>query len=134
MSDTPAPGHSRAGSAAPGRQSNGVRTDNHSSVGTASDDLNAYDPELVTSPGHGAVGVFQAPAPVRPRGGPADDPTLDIDSPFLDLFAGTPAPTSAVPASSGRTSSVDDEDFDFGYAFEEHPTTPAPGSVDAPPV
>ncbi|HYN95383.1 MAG TPA: hypothetical protein VES42_16165, partial [Pilimelia sp.] len=65
------------------------------------------DGELVTSPGHGAVAVFQAPTPARPRltnGRPATPPTratppargsrpalpagathdpADIDSPFL---------------------------------------------------
>ncbi|MEV0611391.1 ATP-binding protein [Polymorphospora rubra] len=56
------------------------------------------DAELVTSPGHGAVAVFQAPQP--PRGRPATPPAAgrppvppaehaDIDSPFLDLFAGS---------------------------------------------
>ena len=44
--------------------------------------------EFVAAPGHGAVGVFQAPQPVRPRSA-AVDTTLDIDSPFLDLFGGT---------------------------------------------
>ncbi|WDZ85707.1 ATP-binding protein [Micromonospora cathayae] len=60
----------------------------------------SLDPALATSPGHGGVGVFQAPRPVRGRPTPsgpepatpapapaADSP--DIDSPFLDLFGGT---------------------------------------------
>src|SRR3954452_3835908 len=100
MSETPPPGDPRVGSGAPGRQSNAVRSDNHSSPHRSEvpDDLNAYDPELVTSPGHGAVGVFQAPSPVRPRGGPAAvDTTLDIDSPFLDLFGAAPAPMAPSP-------------------------------------
>ena len=60
-------GHPRADAHAPGRQSNGVRSDHYSSPPAAvPDDLNTYDTELVTSPGHGAVGVFQAPQPVRP--------------------------------------------------------------------
>ncbi|MGK5677127.1 ATP-binding protein, partial [Micromonospora sp. URMC 106] len=51
------------------------------------------DQALVTTPGHGGVGVFQAPRPVQRRApqadpGPVTD-TADIDSPFLDLFAGT---------------------------------------------
>src|SRR3954452_13467687 len=95
MSETPPPGDPRVGSGAPGRQSNAVRSDNHSSPHRSEvpDDINAYDQALVTSPGHGAVGVFQAPQPVRPRGGPAAvDPSLDIDSPFLDLFGATAAP------------------------------------------
>ncbi|WP_410814651.1 ATP-binding protein [Micromonospora sp. 067-2] len=64
----------------------------------------ALDPALVTSPGHGAVGVFQAPRPV-PRRPPPAEPTAvsagenaDIDSPFLDLFgASRPGGARAVP-------------------------------------
>ncbi|MFC4019761.1 ATP-binding protein [Micromonospora sp. GCM10011542] len=51
----------------------------------------ALDPALVTSPGHGGVGVFQAPRPVARRNPPVDPPaaeSADIDSPFLDLFGG----------------------------------------------
>ncbi|WBB66038.1 ATP-binding protein [Micromonospora sp. WMMD812] len=58
------------------------------------------DPALATSPGHGGVGVFQAPRPVPRRPAPAEPgPTAespDIDSPFLDLF-GAPRPGSARP-------------------------------------
>ncbi|WP_089157612.1 ATP-binding protein [Micromonospora sp. NBS 11-29] len=49
------------------------------------------DPALVTSPGHGRVGVFQPPRPLAPRGGEPREPVRpdgDIDSPFLDLFGG----------------------------------------------
>ncbi|WJK41198.1 ATP-binding protein [Solwaraspora sp. WMMA2056] len=72
----------------------------------------AAETELVTSPSHGAVAVFQTPSATRgPRAGrtaagPAATPTSphhpvppprasgvtdhgDIDSPFLDLFSGT---------------------------------------------
>jgi hypothetical protein len=71
------------------------------------------DGELVTSPGHGAVAVFQSPQSPRgrqitppraaSRAAPPARPALpparsagaaerpDIDSPFLDLFAGAPA-------------------------------------------
>src|SRR3954471_7367336 len=96
MTESSSPGHPRAGAPTPGRQGNGARSDNYSSPhgSDVPDDINAYDQELVTSPGHGAVGVFQAPSPVRPRGGPAVDPSLDIDSPFLDLFGAAPAPAS----------------------------------------
>ncbi|MEU4644954.1 hypothetical protein AB0G14_30950, partial [Micromonospora sp. NPDC023814] len=62
----------------------------------------ALDPALVTAPGHGGVGVFQAPRPVQRRtppvdpGPPAD--SADIDSPFLDLFGGTrPGTRPATP-------------------------------------
>ncbi len=101
MSETPPPGHPRAASPSSGRQSNGVRSNGHFAPrgSETPDDVNAYDPELVTSPGHGGIGVFQAPSPVRPRGGPAAvDSTLDIDSPFLDLFG------AATRSGAGRTS------------------------------
>ncbi|MEV0901228.1 ATP-binding protein [Actinoplanes sp. NPDC049802] len=81
-------GHPRADASSPGRQSNGVRSDDYSRPGPADD-----ADEFVTAPGHGGVGVFQAPQPVRPRGS-AMDSTLDIDSPFLDLFGGAPGPRS----------------------------------------
>ncbi|MFR9779281.1 ATP-binding protein [Micromonospora sp. MS34] len=72
------------------------------------------DPALVTTPGHGRVGVFQPPRPATSRtpgqeqrvGHPAGD-SADIDSPFLDLFggaqpgprrpAGPPAPRPGTP-------------------------------------
>ncbi|MEW2443459.1 ATP-binding protein [Micromonospora marina] len=44
------------------------------------------DSALVTSPGHGRVGVFQPPRPLTPR--EPVRPDGDIDSPFLDLFGG----------------------------------------------
>ncbi|MEV4466282.1 ATP-binding protein [Micromonospora echinofusca] len=51
------------------------------------------DPALVTTPGHGGVGVFQAPRPAPRRTPPAEPQPVgdgaDIDSPFLDLFGGT---------------------------------------------
>ncbi|MCZ7434963.1 ATP-binding protein [Micromonospora sp. WMMC241] len=49
------------------------------------------DPALVTSPGHGRVGVFQPPRPLAARGAEPREPVRpdgDIDSPFLDLFGG----------------------------------------------
>ncbi|MEU4402176.1 hypothetical protein [Micromonospora orduensis] len=65
----------------------------------------ALDPALVTSPGHGAVGVFQAPRPVSRRTPPAEPTAVtagenaDIDSPFLDLFGGArPGGQRAIPA------------------------------------
>ncbi|MCO1596749.1 ATP-binding protein [Micromonospora sp. RHAY321] len=72
---------------------------------TDTEDEVALDPALVTSPGHGAVGVFQAPRPV-PRRTPPAEPTAvsagenaDIDSPFLDLFgASRPGGARAVTA------------------------------------
>ncbi|MBB4696401.1 ATP-binding protein [Paractinoplanes abujensis] len=98
--------------------------------------------EFVTAPGHGAVGVFQSPQPVRPRGGPVDT-TLDIDSPFLDLFGGaappTPvspsAPASAPPASESSGNPPPDDpdlDFDFGFDFDDR-STGANGSTSTTP-
>ncbi|WBB74086.1 ATP-binding protein [Micromonospora sp. WMMD1128] len=66
------------------------------------------DPALVTSPGHGRVGVFQPPRPLAPRGAEPREPVGpdgDIDSPFLDLFGGAqprvrrPAAPAAGPPS-----------------------------------
>ncbi|MFG1891748.1 ATP-binding protein [Micromonospora sp. NPDC049051] len=71
----------------------------------------ALDPALVTSPGHGGVGVFQAPRPAPRRTPPAEpqpaaSDSADIDSPFLDLFGGTrpgaPRPAAPPQRSSGR--------------------------------
>ncbi|MEV4202848.1 hypothetical protein AB0J32_31475, partial [Micromonospora globbae] len=76
------------------------------------------DPALATSPGHGGVGVFQAPRPVvrrTPPGAPSSrlpDQTStgteshDIDSPFLDLF-GSPRPGSARPLAPPRDAERD---------------------------
>ncbi|WP_413231979.1 ATP-binding protein [Micromonospora rifamycinica] len=76
-----------------------------------------YDPALLTGPGQGGVGVFQAPRPTPGRGTtspvePAPAPPMligdgtDIDSPFLDLFGGGPrpggAPTPGTPTRRGN--------------------------------
>ncbi|WP_412744278.1 ATP-binding protein [Krasilnikovia sp. MM14-A1004] len=99
----------------------------------------------MTSPGHGTVGVFQAPQPVRPRS--AVDTTMDIDSPFLDLFGGAPAPAPS-PATVRDTPRDDqyadhhDPDFDIvidgALAGEIAPAGPSPSDAHeaghAPPV
>jgi hypothetical protein len=60
----------------------------------------AAESGFVTNPGHGSVARFQAPQPVRGR--PAMNrggDNADIDSPFLDLFGGTPGEAAThVPA------------------------------------
>ena len=86
------PGHTRSAGPTTGRQGNSVRSNNYSP--SDSPDETVVDAALVTSPDHGAVGVFQAPQPVRRGTTPAARPVdnLDIDSPFLDLFAAPPAP------------------------------------------
>ncbi|MEU7920316.1 ATP-binding protein [Micromonospora zamorensis] len=77
----------------------------HSFDYTEDEDEVALDPALVTSPGHGAVGVFQAPRPIPRRTPPAEPSAVsagenaDIDSPFLDLFGGArPGGARAVTA------------------------------------
>lgn len=70
------------------------------------------DPALVTTPGHGGVGVFQAPRPAPRRTPPAEPQpagtgdSADIDSPFLDLFGGTrpgaTRPTAPPQRAGGR--------------------------------
>ena len=91
------PGHPRAETLASGRHSNGVRSNRYSSQDPAASSEEVAE-EFVAAPGHGAVGVFQAPQPVRPRGTTVDT-TLDIDSPFLDLFGGTGTPAVTAPSS-----------------------------------
>jgi hypothetical protein len=93
-------------------------------LSSSTDEDAGYESELVTSPEHGTIGVFQAPQPVRPRAtaGPAVDP-LDIDSPFLDLFGGAPAP-SATP--------VEEHDPDFDFAVEGPVSAPPAAAVPAP--
>ncbi|GID94873.1 ATPase [Amorphoplanes digitatis] len=96
-------------------------------------------------PGHGAVAVFQAPQPVRPRtnGGPQVDP-MDIDSPFLDLFGGTPA-AKPVPGPAAPVEPPPDDpdaDFDFGFDFDgaderrqtSAPPAAGPGAAPVAPV
>ncbi|GAA4460771.1 ATP-binding protein [Phytohabitans houttuyneae] len=64
--------------------------------------------DLVTSPDHGAVAVFQAPhAPRRPAGGAGpqgrgEGEHADIDSPFLDLFSGSPGRPAPPRAAATR--------------------------------
>ena len=126
------PGHPRADADSQGRQSNGVHPDRYASP-TSAGDIDGSE-EYVAAPGHGAVGVFQSPQPVRPRGGPVDT-TLDIDSPFLDLFGGAapPTPASDTPAETPEPPSDPDFDFDFGFEFDDRPTLPD-GSGPAPVV
>jgi hypothetical protein len=128
----PAPhGRPPADSPTPDRHSNGMRSDHYSS----SDPADANAEEFVAAPGHGAVGVFQAPKPVRPRGASVDT-TLDIDSPFLDLFGSTPVSASPVtsPGPLADPSPGPDADFDFGFDFDSPSAAPAPKTLPAQPV
>ncbi|MET7669211.1 ATP-binding protein [Micromonospora luteifusca] len=104
MSRSSTPGSSAGHPAVPASH----RAQSYGYTGAEDEDEVALDPALVTSPGHGAVGVFQAPRPV-PRRTPPAEPTAvsagenaDIDSPFLDLFGGarpgTPRALSAGPS------------------------------------
>jgi len=95
------PGQGSAGSGA-GRQGNGTHSLDYPQPAGPVEETVA-DPELIASPGHGSVAVFQAPQPVRARTehALAVPGHMDIDSPFLDLFvAAAPArPTIPAPAS-----------------------------------
>ncbi|MEU8237307.1 ATP-binding protein [Actinoplanes missouriensis] len=125
MTGTSPHGHPRADASSADRHSNGVRSDNYSPP----DPLDNSD-ELVAAPGHGGVGVFQAPQPVRPRG-TAVDTTMDIDSPFLDLFGGTatPARTTSTRPSDVYANPVD-SDPDRGFGFNDRVAAPdSPGPV-----
>ncbi|MEU4214474.1 ATP-binding protein [Actinoplanes sp. NPDC026623] len=131
MTASPPPGHSRADATLTGRQSNGARPDNYSPDESS---------EQVPGPGHGAVAVFQAPQPIRPRTNGAAQPVdpMDIDSPFLDLFGGAPAPKPA-PVIEPPADDPDadfDFDFDFDDADERRQTSapPAAGPEEVTPV
>ncbi|MGC5050364.1 ATP-binding protein [Micromonospora sp. DT48] len=82
------------------------------------------DPALATTPGHGSVGVFQAPRPPQRRAVPVE-PTAasrdgaDIDSPFLDLFGGA----YSRPGSAQRGT---------GLSARALPQQPAPTPPSAP--
>jgi hypothetical protein len=116
MTPTPPPGNPRSADAQAGGDDHGTRSSNYPTRDEARfEDEAGTDNEAVTSPGHGAVAVFQAPQAFRARSGPpaARDPGArptngtvaarasgvpepgDIDSPFLDLFAGPAQPPSA---------------------------------------
>ncbi|SCE73433.1 AAA-like domain-containing protein [Micromonospora viridifaciens] len=111
----------------------------------------ALDPALVTSPGHGRVGVFQPPRPVTPRASgpeqrvPAVGDNGDIDSPFLDLFGGgqpgvrRPATRPAAPVPAEPTPVVAPPRRGLGWevpAIPHQPAAPAepvtPADRDAP--
>jgi len=123
-------GRPRADADTQGRLSNGMRSDRYPAPDSGEPEAAE---EFVAAPGHGAVGVFQAPQPVRPRGGPVDT-TFDIDSPFLDLFGGA-APPTPISATSVGDSRVDehetDSDLDFDFDFGDRP---ASASISAPPA
>ncbi|MEW2385624.1 ATP-binding protein [Micromonospora sp. NPDC047707] len=95
MSRSSTPGSPAGRPAAP----RGDRTRSYDYAGESDLDEVSLDPALVTTPGHGGVGVFQAPRPLQRRAPvepvPADG--TDIDSPFLDLFGGA-GPTRSTPA------------------------------------
>ncbi|WP_019869887.1 ATP-binding protein [Salinispora oceanensis] len=84
----------------PAGQSAATQGDAAQSVGYAAELEEAHhDPTRATSPGHGGVGVFQAPRPLQQRTPTDPSPTAgtDIDSPFLDLFGAT-RPARSTPS------------------------------------
>ncbi|MEU5548257.1 ATP-binding protein [Micromonospora sp. NPDC047793] len=110
MSPSPTPGSPAGRPAAP--HGNRARSFNYPQAGEL--DEADLDPALATSPGHGGVGVFQAPRPpqrLSVAAEPAPPPPAprdgaDIDSPFLDLFGGTyarPGSAQRGNALSGRS-------------------------------
>ncbi|GIF11215.1 ATP-binding protein [Actinoplanes teichomyceticus] len=127
MTANPPHGHPRAAAPSPGRQSNGVRPDHYSPP----ESLDGAE-EFVTAPGHGGVGVFQAPQTVRAPSAPVDT-TMDIDSPFLDLFGGTGAP--ARPSAPTRPSDlpVDPAETNGHRANGSGPVPPPTPPVTDPP-
>lgn len=80
----------------------------HSFDYTEDEDEVALDPALVTSPGHGAVGVFQAPRPVSRRTPPAEPTAVsagenaDIDSPSWTSSAAGDDPARPEPSRPAR--------------------------------
>jgi hypothetical protein len=132
MTGTYPHGHPRADASSPGRQSNGVRSDNYSSPESLDD-----AEEFVAAPGHGGVGVFQAPQPVRPRGA-AVDTSMDIDSPFLDLFGGAAAPQKSDPPPAAAPRPVATPPVPSAPPFAAPTAAPAPIStppaISAPPA
>ncbi len=106
MSPSPTPGSPAGHPAAP--HGHRARSFDYPQSGELDDA--ALDPALATTPGHGSVGVFQAPRPAPRRAAPAESTPVtpstrdgaDIDSPFLDLFGGA----YARPASANRSNSL----------------------------
>ncbi|MGC4791340.1 ATP-binding protein [Micromonospora sp. DT178] len=96
----------------------------------------ALDPALVTTPGHGGVGVFQAPRPVPRRTPPAEaqpastGDSADIDSPFLDLFGGArpgaTRPTAPPQRAGGREQPA--------IGQQSAPAAPAPAALPPAPA
>ncbi|MEV0728706.1 ATP-binding protein [Polymorphospora sp. NPDC050346] len=107
MTRSTPPGPSRSAGRPTGNRRDGTRSRDYHEPDLAEE--TGTDGELVASPGHGAVAVFQAPQP--PRGRPAAPPAgrrptsaehADIDSPFLDLFAGSPPRVDPPAAAANR--------------------------------
>jgi hypothetical protein len=103
---TPGSSHPADGPAGP--RGNGTRPISYAEPDLDEDET--VNDALVTSPGQGGVAVFQAPQPARVRpalptgttaasGNPPPVDSLDIDSPFLDLFGDAmPPPPTTRPA------------------------------------
>ncbi|MBQ1042841.1 MULTISPECIES: ATP-binding protein [unclassified Micromonospora] len=99
------------------------------------------DGALVTSPGHGRVGVFQPPRPITPR--EPVRPDGDIDSPFLDLFGGaqprarrpaaTTPPPPVEPVVAPPRRGVGREPLPIPHQHAA-PVEPAPRAEPEPPV
>ncbi len=137
MSRSSTPGSPAGRSAAP----HGNRARSFDYPQSADPEDASLDPALATTPGHGSVGVFQAPRPPQRRSAPAEPSPVvpatrdsaDIDSPFLDLFGGTYArPGSALRGSGQPARALPQQATPAAPA----PVTrrPAPAPLPAPPV
>ncbi|WP_025617423.1 ATP-binding protein [Salinispora cortesiana] len=128
----------------PAGQPAATQGDTAQSVGYAPELEEAHhDPARATSPGHGGVGVFQAPRPLQQRTPTESTPTAgtDIDSPFLDLFGATrPArPTSGRAAAREQQPTIPQQLVAGDPLVAENPpatlTAPAaPTEVERPPA
>ncbi|MEJ3742176.1 ATP-binding protein [Actinomycetes bacterium KLBMP 9797] len=160
MTPPSTPGSSRPVGVPSDTRRNGKQSNDYP-LSDMGDDLLSDDGDLVTSPDHGAVAVFQAPQPARHRtpAGPNPGPATsrppatpehaDIDSPFLDLFGGPvgrppagrpaaappPTATPAPPAPVAPPAEPADEVEARAVPQETPPAPdPAPAPEPAPPV
>ncbi|WP_326549879.1 ATP-binding protein [Micromonospora sp. NBC_01813] len=114
MSRPTPPGSAHPAGQPAGNGGNGKRSDDYQHAELA----DVTETELVTSPRHGSVAVFQSPAAARGNRASRTAPTpstpaptprtaasdhTDIDSPFLDLFSGTSPTGGHRPGRPART-------------------------------
>ncbi|GIJ28208.1 ATPase [Micromonospora qiuiae] len=136
MSPSPTPGSPAGRPAAP--RGHRARSFDYPQSGELDDAT--LDPALATTPGHGSVGVFQAPRPASRRAATAESAPVspstrdgaDIDSPFLDLFGGAYARSASANRTNGPTRALPQQAGPAGPAPPAR--RPAPPAVPAQPV